>query len=52
MNVDYSAYEGFELAGKVEVVLSKGKTVIAGNEYLGSPGDGSYLRRGSNQYLI
>jgi dihydropyrimidinase len=52
MNVDYSAYEGFELAGKVNVVLSKGKTVIAGNEYLGSPGDGSYLRRGSNQYLI
>jgi len=52
MNVDYSAYEGFELAGKVDVVLSKGKTVIAGNEYLGSPGDGSYLRRGSNQYLI
>jgi dihydropyrimidinase len=52
MNVDYSAYEGFELAGKVDMVLSKGKTVIAGNEYLGSPGDGSYLRRGSNQYLI
>jgi dihydropyrimidinase len=52
MNVDYSAYEGFELAGKVDVVLSKGKTVIADNEYLGSPGDGSYLRRGSNQYLI
>jgi dihydropyrimidinase len=52
MNVDYSAYEGFELAGKVDVVLSKGKTVVADNEYLGSPGDGSYLRRGSNQYLI
>jgi dihydropyrimidinase len=52
MNVDYSAYEGLELAGKVDVVISKGKTVIAANEYLGSPGDGSYLRRGSNQYLI
>ncbi|MEX1038283.1 MAG: dihydropyrimidinase [Acidimicrobiia bacterium] len=52
MNVDYSAYEGFELAGKVETVLSKGKTVVANDEYLGSPGDGSYLRRGTNQYLI
>ncbi|MEX0795296.1 MAG: dihydropyrimidinase [Acidimicrobiia bacterium] len=52
MNVDYSAYEGYELAGKVDIVLSRGKTVIAGDEYLGSPGDGQYLRRGTNQYLI
>jgi dihydropyrimidinase len=52
MNVDYSVYEGYELAGKVDTVLSKGKTIIARDEYLGSPGDGKYLRRGANQYLI
>ncbi len=52
MNVDYSAYEGYELAGKVDTVLSRGKTIIARDEYLGSPGDGQYLRRGANQYLI
>ncbi|CAN5872323.1 dihydropyrimidinase [soil metagenome] len=52
MNVDYSAYEGYELAGKVDTVLSKGKTIIAREQYLGSPGDGQYLRRGTNQYLI
>jgi dihydropyrimidinase len=52
MNVDYSAYEGYELAGKVDTVLSRGKTIIANDEYLGSAGDGQYLRRGTNQYLI
>ncbi|REK23325.1 MAG: dihydropyrimidinase [Actinobacteria bacterium] len=52
MAVDYSAYEGWELQGKVETVLSKGKTIVANDEYLGSPGDGAYLRRGENQYKI
>jgi dihydropyrimidinase len=52
MNVDDSAYEGYELAGKVDTVLSKGNIIIANDEYLGSAGDGQYLRRGTNQYLI
>lgn len=52
MNVDYSAYEGYELTGKVETVLSKGKTIIADDQYHGKPGDGSFLKRDSNQYLI
>jgi dihydropyrimidinase len=52
MTVDYSAYEGFELAGRADTVLSRGKTIIANDEYLGSAGDGQYLRRGTNQYLI
>ena len=52
MWVDYSCYEGWELTGKVETVLSRGKTIIADNAYHGSPGDGHYLRRGTNQYLI
>jgi dihydropyrimidinase len=52
MWVDYSCYEGLELTGKVETVLSRGRTIIENDTYLGSPGDGSYLRRGTNQYLI
>ena len=52
MDVDYSAYEGFELTGKVETVLSKGKVIIADNSYLGMKGDGEYLRRGLSQYLL
>ena len=52
MNVDYSCWEGYELAGSVETVLARGTVIVAGGEYLGSKGDGRYLRRGENQYLI
>jgi dihydropyrimidinase len=52
MDVDYSAYEGWELTGKVDTVLSKGKVIIADDEYLGSPGDGEYLARGTSQYTV
>jgi dihydropyrimidinase len=50
MDVDYSAYEGWEMTGKVDTVLSKGKVIISGNAYHGSPGDGEYLARGLSQY--
>ena len=52
MDVDYSAYEGWEIQGKVEMVLSKGKVIISDDIYHGSPGDGEYLRRGTSQYVI
>jgi dihydropyrimidinase len=52
MWVDYSCYEGLEITGKVETVLSRGRTIIEDDAYHGSAGDGRYLRRGSNQYLI
>ncbi|HEY6627542.1 MAG TPA: dihydropyrimidinase [Acidimicrobiia bacterium] len=52
MWVDYSCYEGLELTGKVETVLSRGKTIIEDDAYHGTAGDGRYLRRGTNQYLI
>ena len=50
MDVDYSAYEGWEMKGKVDTVLSKGKVIIAGDEYHSSPGDGEYVARGTSQY--
>jgi len=52
MNMDYSAYEGIEVAGHVDTVLSRGRVIIDGNQYLGHPGDGEYIRRGLSQYLI
>jgi len=52
MDVDYSAYEGWEMRGKVDTVMSKGKVIVADDEYLGSPGDGEYLARGASQYTI
>jgi dihydropyrimidinase len=51
MWVDYSCYEGREITGKVETVLSKGNVIIDGGEYHGSPGDGVYLKRGPNQLV-
>ena len=52
MDVDYSAYEGWEMRGKVETVISKGKVIISDDQYHGSPGDGEYLARGTSQYVI
>ena len=52
MRTDYSCYEGLEVAGKVETVLSRGRVIIENDQYLGKPGDGEYLRRDLNQYLI
>jgi len=52
MDVDYSAYEGWEMVGKIETVLSKGKVIISDDIYHGQPGDGEYLARGPSQYVI
>lgn len=52
MNMDYSAWEGFEIDGHVDTVLSRGKVIIDNNEYLGTRGDGKYFKRGLSQYLI
>jgi dihydropyrimidinase len=51
MNVDYSAYEGIEVTGKVETVLSRGLVVIQAGEYRGVPGHGRFLKRDLCQYL-
>ena len=52
MNMDHSAWEGFEIDGHVDTVLSKGKVIVDGGEYLGAKGDGAFLKRGLSQYLI
>ncbi len=52
MNMDHSAWEGFEIDGHVDTVLSRGKVIVDNNEYLGAKGDGQYLKRGLSQYLI
>jgi len=52
MNVDYSAYEGMEITGRVVTTLSRGRVVIGDGTYQGSPGHGAFLSRGPNQYLV
>src|SRR6185369_3841602 len=51
MNMDHSAWEGYEIDGHVDTVLSRGKVIVDGGEYLGAKGDGRYLKRGLSQYL-
>ncbi|MEW1691285.1 dihydropyrimidinase [Streptomyces sp. NPDC091265] len=50
MNVDYSAYEGKHVTGRVETVLSRGVPVIENRAYVGHAGHGAYLPRGLCQY--
>ena len=52
MNMDHSAWEGFEIDGHVDTVLSRGTVVVDGDSYLGAKGDGKFLKRGLSQYLI
>jgi len=52
MNMDYSAWEGFEVDGHVDTVLSRGKVVVDDNQYLGTKGDGRFVKRALSQYLI
>jgi dihydropyrimidinase len=52
MDVDYSAYEGKTVQGKIELVMSRGRVLIEDDVYHGSPGDGDFIARDTNQYLI
>jgi dihydropyrimidinase len=52
MNMDYSAWEGFEIDGHVDTVLSRGRVIVDDNQYIGKPGDGQFIKRGLSQYLI
>lgn len=51
MNVDYSAYEGKQVTGQVETVLSRGELVIDQRKFVGRAGHGVYTPRSVSQYL-
>ena len=51
MNVDYSAYEGFQLQGWSEVVLSRGR-VICENGKLETAGGGQFIKRARTGELL
>ena len=47
MNIDYNLYEGMRVKGVPEVVLSNGNVVVDHGQYTGNPGDGRFLKRGT-----
>ena len=51
MNLDYSAFEGIEVTGRVDVVVSRGEVILDGGAFGGRTGRGRYLQRGLSQYL-
>ncbi|MDE3134572.1 MAG: dihydropyrimidinase [Acidobacteriota bacterium] len=52
MNMDYSAYEGYEIDGHVDVVLSRGTVIVDESGYVGRKGHGQFVKRGLSQYLL
>jgi dihydropyrimidinase len=46
MNVDYSGYEGWEVTGKVNMVLLRGQVAIEDNECKLQKGYGKFIKRG------
>jgi dihydropyrimidinase len=52
MNMDHSAWEGFEVAGKVDTVLSRGRVIVRDDTFVGSTTHGRFVRRGLSQYLM
>jgi dihydropyrimidinase len=52
MNLDYSAWEGFTVNGKVDTVISRGDVLVdRDGGYHGRKGRGRYLKRGLSSYL-
>src|ERR687898_2068170 len=52
MNMDHSAWEGYEIDGHVDTVLSRGKVIVDAGEYRGAKGHGRFLKRDLSQYQI
>ena len=52
MNVDYSGYEGWEVTGKVKIVLLRGQVAVENNECKLSKGYGKFIRRNKVSNII
>lgn len=50
MNVDYSAYEGWELTGKIDTVLLRGQVAVDAGETKVAKGYGQFIRRGKTGF--
>jgi dihydropyrimidinase len=52
MNMDHAAWEGFEIDGHVDWVMSRGTVVVDESGYVGTKGHGRFLKRDLSQYLV
>ena len=47
----YTLFEGLEVTGRVRSVLSRGRLIVEGGEFLGRPGDGRFLPTRAGQWV-
>src|SRR5438034_902426 len=47
MKVDYNPYEGRQVTGATDTVLSRGRLVIENGQFVGRPGSGVFVKRGT-----
>jgi dihydropyrimidinase len=45
MRVDYSMFEGIQVTGMPDVVLSRGRVIVEADKFVGHPGAGEFLKR-------
>jgi dihydropyrimidinase len=50
MDVDYSCYEGREVQGASDVVLSRGSVIVRNGEFTGTKGHGRFIKRSTADY--
>jgi dihydropyrimidinase len=50
MDVDYSCYEGREVQGASDIVLSRGRVVVRDGEFTGEKGHGRFIKRSRADY--
>jgi len=46
MSVDYSMFEGKQIKGNAETVLSRGEIIVQNNKFIGKAGRGNFVKRG------
>jgi len=51
MRVDYSMFEGIQVTGMPDVVLSRGRVVVEGDKFVGRAGQGEFLRRATYAHV-
>jgi dihydropyrimidinase len=51
MNMDHSAWEGYEIDGHVDWVMSRGTVLVDETGYVGTKSHGQFLKRDLSQYL-
>jgi dihydropyrimidinase len=50
MDVDYSCYEGREVRGRADIVLSRGSVIVRDGKFTGRKGHGRFVKRATADY--